>query len=204
MRKWQARGFSAWCVGLALAVSAAGGAAAEGGAIYSWRTEDGAYAFTDDEDAIPARYRSQVQVRAMKRLVDYERFTPADDDATDVYETQLAQRLVYLRNLNDSLARAAAAEAASLAQAPAPTATGSGELITVRTGGVGLSFPSEAGAGPIVSESVLFRPDGKMIVQNARVTRRDGRVVAIEKPRSREWNLNDALDEGELAEALER
>jgi hypothetical protein len=51
---------------------------------------------------------------------------------------------------------------------------------------------------------VLFRPDGKMIVQNARVTRRDGRVVAIEKPRSREWNVNDALDEGELGEALER
>ena len=50
-----------------LVVAAAFGAALAAPAVadpvYSWRTEDGGYAFTDDPKGIPARYRDQAQVR---------------------------------------------------------------------------------------------------------------------------------------------
>ena len=45
------------------------------GEIYSWRTEDGAYAFTDDAKAIPPRYRDQVETRKSEGLRDYPRLT---------------------------------------------------------------------------------------------------------------------------------
>lgn len=205
MRKLQVRGVSAFLVGLALAAGQAGVAMA-GGTVYSWRTEDGSYAFTDDEDAIPARYREQATERQVGRLADYERFTPVDDAATDAYEADLAQRVLRLRDLNAGLAQSHGV-AQPQSGAPAATqaaATPSGELLTVRTGDVGLSFPTREQPGPIVSRSVLVRPEGKMVVENVRVTRRDGEVISVEMPRSREWNVTDAVDEADLHEALER
>ena len=42
--------------------------------IYTWRTQDGGYAFTDDQKAIPPRYRESVEVRRLEGLEGYERF----------------------------------------------------------------------------------------------------------------------------------
>jgi hypothetical protein len=68
--------------------------------VYSWRTEDGGYAFTDDPKAIPARYRDQATLRESARLRDYPRYTPSDDAATERYAEQLTRRLAHLRAMN--------------------------------------------------------------------------------------------------------
>ena len=81
--------------------------------IYSWRTEDGGYAYTDDAKAIPPRYRDRAQTQQTKGISSYKRLTSppagtmdpgddaggaieADDAATVGHEWghDLGQRLV--------------------------------------------------------------------------------------------------------------
>ena len=178
-------------VGAVLAVGLAGPAAAE---IYSWRTEDGSYAFTDDSKAIPARYRDQVQVRSSSSLQSYKRFTPKDDKASKSYEERLALRLERLRAMNASSAAA---------QRSAPTAPAAArETVSLRAGkGVRVDIPSDEGDEPLVTETIFVRRDGKAVVQPMRVTRRGDRIISIEKPRQRQWNLlSDVYDEEDLGE----
>ena len=75
-------------------------APAQASDIYTWRTEDGATAFTDDPKAIPARYRDQVETRRAAALGGYERFSRQDSAVTDPYELRLAKRLERLRAIN--------------------------------------------------------------------------------------------------------
>ena len=67
MLMWNKRMWKIW-VGALVVAPLALGASAAADTVYSWRTEDGAYAFTDDLQAIPARYRSQVKTRQMTGL----------------------------------------------------------------------------------------------------------------------------------------
>lgn len=179
------------CVGVA-------GSAAAGGAIYSWRTEDGGWAFTDDEKAIPTMYRDQVDVRSSRSIDSYAQYTPADDQATARYGSRLAARLTYLRALNAQLYAPA-----SSGQGPAITSSMPREQVTLRTrdgGGssVDVSLPAESGGEPIVVETRLMRQKGSAVVQPVRVTRQGSRIVAVDMPRRRDWNINDFEDEEDL------
>ena len=85
-----------WRLGIPVLVTAAvlllaGPAAAE--QMYAWRTDDGAYSFTDDREAIPARYQDRAKLRQTGNLGDYRRFTPADGRSSDRYHQELAARL---------------------------------------------------------------------------------------------------------------
>jgi len=186
---------------LALLAGGAGAAAAEG-SIYSWRTQDGSYAFTDDAKSIPPRYREQVEVRQNGALADYERFTPSDAAADRRYAERLSERLDYLRSLNASLPRRSPAGAVNRSGAPR-------ELVTLRSGssdtsGVDITTPAGGGRAPIVVETVLMREPGKIVTQNVQITRRGDRVIAITKPRSREWNVSDVLDARDLKKEIEQ
>jgi hypothetical protein len=170
--------------------------------IYTWRTQDGGYAFTDDEKAIPPRYRDHVEVRRVDGLQGYPRFTPKDDQATQRYEERLAARLEYLRALN----RGAKAPASGApAHAAAPATAPAGEQITLRTGrrdAAGIDITTSTDGEPIVVEMILMRPKGKSVSQNVQVTRRGNKPIAIVKPRAREWNVTDIIDEEELTQQL--
>jgi hypothetical protein len=167
--------------------------------VYFWRTQDGGYAFSDDQKAIPPRYRDSVEVRRTDGLEGYQRFTPKDDQATHRYEERLAARLEHLRALN----RPAQAPSSG---APAASVAPPGEQITLRTGssdapGIDITTSSE-GDEPVVVEMILMRPKGKMVSQNVQVTRRGGKTIAIVKPRAREWNVSDTIDEEDLKQQL--
>ena len=170
--------------------------------IYAWRTSDGGYAFSDDEKAIPPRYQDRVEVRRTGGLEDYQRFTPKDDPATHRYEERLAARLEHLRALNgQATAPSSGAPAGSAASAPAPPR----EQITLRTGRTdapGIDITTSGEGEPVVVETILMRPKGKMVSQNVQVTRRGGKTIAVVKPRSREWNVSDTVDEEDLQQQL--
>jgi hypothetical protein len=70
---------------------------------------------------------------------------------------------------------------------------------------VDLTVPDDAAGTdePIVVETVRVRREGGAVVQNAQVTKRGGRIISITLPRSREWNVNDWVDEEDLVRALE-
>ncbi len=194
MRMWTS-GVWSW-LPMAALVAALGLSQTAGSEIYSSRTQDGGYAFTDDPKAIPARYRDQVKVRPGGGLKGYARFTPKDDAASQSYEERLAQRLEHLRAIN--------APPAPSQQAASGPAGPSREKVTLRSGsdGPSVEITTEEGDEPLVIETVFMRRDGSAVVQPVRVTRRGDRVIAIEKPRNREWNIaTDVWDEEDLEAA---
>ena len=176
----------------------AGSAAAE--QMYAWRTDAGAYSFTDDPAAIPARYQDRAQRRETGNLDDYRRFTPADGRSSDRYHQELAARLEYLRAAS-GVVPAISPRPTTPAQAAAPSG------LTYRTGGseadAGLEVSLPNSGEPTIVEYVWMRPSGKIVSQLVQVVRQGDRIIAINKPRSREWNPSDTVSEEELLKQLE-
>jgi hypothetical protein len=171
--------------------------AVAGGPIYSWRTEDGGYAFTDDPKAIPARYRDQARVRPSARLGDYARYTPADDKAVERYAERLTQRLAHLRAVNAQYAVRQALAAQSVAGGPAPTTRLT--LDSANEYAPSVEISEGMGTEPIVVETLFTRPEGKMVTRHSQVVRQGDQILSIMKPRLREWNVaTDIHDEADL------
>jgi len=175
-------------------------APAQAGDVYTWRTEDGATAFTDDPKSIPARYRSQVETRQVAALGSYDRYSRQDGAAAERYEQRLAERLERLRALNEGQG---SAPSASSSQAAVPG------YLTLRAGnrdadGVELSMPTgdSAGEEPIVVETVKMRLHGSAVTQDLQVVRRGDAIIAVRKPRPRQWNLSDRLNEADVLRRL--
>ena len=61
-------------------------------------------------------------------------------------------------------------------------------------------MPVGASQEPIVTDTVLVRPDGGAVTQPAQITRQGNRILSVTKSRPSEWNLSDAMTEEELAE----
>jgi hypothetical protein len=178
----------------ATALLAALAAPAAADPVYSWRTEDGGYAFTDDPKAIPARYRDQATQRETGRLGDYERFTPSDDKATDRYAEHLDRRLAHLRAVNaQPVARRDAVEAGE----SAPRASLSMQSANNYAPSVEIS--ENTGDEPIVVDTLFTRPEGKMVTRQTQVVRQGDKILSIMRPRLREWSVTtDIHDESEL------
>lgn len=169
-------------------------APAAAGRVYSWRTEDGGYAFTDDPKAIPARYRDQAKLRESARLGDYARYTPADDAAARRYAKQLTQRLARLRAMN----------AQPVVPRDAVAVDGSGPVASLTMQSANGYAPSveispNTGGEPIIVETLFTRPAGKMVTRHTQVVRQGDQILSILKPRLREWNVStDIHDESEI------
>ena len=169
-------------------------APAAAGPVYSWRTEDGGYAFTDDPKAIPARYRDQAKLRSTARLREYARYTPSDDKATGRYAERLTQRLAHLRAVN---AQPVVRRETVASSSTAPTAALTMQSANGYAPSVEIS--QNTGGEPIVVETLFTRPEGKMVTRQTQVVRQGDQILSILKPRLREWNVTtDILDESEI------
>ncbi len=186
MRKLMRRPRKASGVGAALlALGLTAPAAAD--TVYAWRTGDGGYAFTDDEKAIPERYRADAEVRQVGGLSGYERFSLEDPAATSRYAEQLAARLEHLRSMNAPVVRPEAGSAA-----PSP------QTISLRTsnreGSPTLDItPGAAGEEPIIVETLRARPRNKLVTRDNVVVRQGDRTIAIIRSRGREWNVAEDI-----------
>jgi hypothetical protein len=167
--------------------------ATAGSTIYSWQTEDGVYAFTDDAKGVPTRYRAQVQTRSSAALDDYERFTPQVPSASDRYAEQLAARLEHLRAVNGE----PAAEKPTQSERREATRT-----VSLRIGGEdspSIDITSGDDENPIVMEEVYTKPFGKIRTRQSVVVRQGDKTLAIVKPRLRETDVaRDILSEEDL------
>ena len=178
----------------ALAVLAlAGPSGAE--SYYSYRTDEGAYAFTDDFKAIPEAYRAQARRNTLRSLRGYERLTPSDARATSEYAQRLDQRLAYLREMNQQ----------AQAQEAARTARGSAPAIALQTGGEGSPLlqitPVDADSGdePIIVETLRAHPANRIVTRNNTVVRQGDKTLAIVRSRGREFNVSEDIHiEGDL------
>ena len=172
------------------------GVPAQAETIYGWRTEDGAYAYTDDPKAIPARYRAEAKPQAAAPLRGYAPVTSEDPAATDRYAAGLAARLERLRALN------AEPEQPRVGAVTAGALTAGGTTVSLRLGGENsprMDLTTQSDGGPVVVETVHTRPRGKMIARRSVVVRQGDRTLAIVKPRLRQTNIStDVYDESEL------
>jgi len=162
--------------------------------VYSWRTEDGGYAFTDNPKGIPARYRDQAKRRETGRLGDYKRYTPSDDKATQRYAEQLDRRLAHLRAVN---AQPVVSREMLAAGGSGPTASLTMQSANDYAPSVEIS--QNTGSEPIVVDTLFTRPEGKMVTRHTQVVRQGDQILSIMRPRLREWSVTtDIHDESEF------
>jgi len=182
---------------LVVALNAALAAPSAADPVYSWRTEDGGYAFTDDPKSIPARYRDQAKMRETGRLHDYKRYTPSDGDATERYSEQLSQRLEHLRAVNQEPRAAGRQVASHDAQGGVSEPTIS--MQSANDFEPSVEFDQSLGGEPIVVDTLFTRPAGKIVTRQSTVVRQGDKVLSIVRPRLREINVaTDIHDESEL------
>ena len=94
-------GFGRLLLGAVLIVGLAGPSFA--GNVYSWVTEDGTHAFTDDSKRIPAKHRDEARRRSMGKLSRYERFTEVDaPESKESYEDRILARRDALRTAEEN------------------------------------------------------------------------------------------------------
>lgn len=154
-----------------LALGMAQAAAAE---IYAWRTEDGGYAYTDNRDHIPARYRAQAKPIGSRSLSSYERYTPQDPAASARYAERLERRL--------SALRAANAQGAVASRAAAAAAAPSAGTLLVTTGGENspqIQVPMAENGSPLVVEPVLSKKTGDARTRRSTLIRQGDRTVSV-------------------------
>jgi hypothetical protein len=167
-----------------------------GGELYSWRTDDGVYAYTDDPKAVPARYADEVQVVRSAGLSGYARFTRQDGAAARRYADRMARRLEYLRQVN--------AESVPLPRGYAPSGAPATTTISVATGNeqaprLDITTPTGAGHAPLVVEPVTTKPDGWIRTRQTTLVKQGDQTIAVLKGRKRQTNPStDFLDEDDL------
>jgi len=144
------------------------------GEVYSWRTEDGGFHFTDSAKNVPARYREQALKRSGEKLSGYAHYTAQDSNASTRYEQSLTDRLAYLRAINAEPYRVSAADVHS----------GAGQTVSLRAGGAlapAIDLDTRADAGPVIIERLRMKPLDQITTRHNLVVRQDGKVLAIVK-----------------------
>lgn len=172
------------------------------GNVYSWVTEDGTHAFTDDSKRIPAKHRDQAKRRPMEKLTRYERFTVVDAEKSDgSYEDRILARRDALRDAprtapQGAVAGALVAGGTSMDYTVAVTGG------TTRSGrnGVSLDVPLAGDPGsdePTVIESRRMEPTDSLATRHWTIIKKGDRVVSVIKGERRQRPL-DAMSEDDF------
>ena len=140
--------------------------------VYSWTTDGGTVAYTDDEKHVPARYRDRVEVRELEDLKDYYRYTPIDNGAFAEAAEQKAA---------EGAGTVAPAPGTVVVQRPGLSVISGG----TRNGNDGTIIPVDgAGDGePVVIERRRVKRSDSMATQHETVVRQGDRVISIRRDR---------------------
>lgn len=168
-------------LGACLMVGLAGPAFA--GNVYSWVTEDGTHAFTDDPKRIPEKHKAEAQARPLGDLKRYERFTV--DRTGRGYQDRLRERQSELRERE-------AARPFVIGGDPR-TANGAGIVYNFpieggRAGGgqrgPGMQIPLAGAAAsdePITVESVRVKPTQGSATRHWTIVKQGDRIISVFK-----------------------
>ena len=180
--------FGSLILGVVLVAGLAGPAFA--GNVYSWVTEDGTYAFTDDSKRVPAKHRDEAKRRSMGKLSRYERFTEVDaGKSRESYEDRILARRDELRTVpGGAVAGAVVARGTSMDYTVAVTGG------TTRSGrnGVSLRIPTGMNDGsdePTVIESRRMKPKDSLATRHFTIVKKGDRVVSVIKGERRQRPL---------------
>lgn len=173
-------------LGVCLLIGLAGPAFA--GNVYSWVTEDGTHAFTDDPKRIPEKHKAEVKTRALGELKRYDRYTVDRKDKD--YEERLRARQSELRE-RDS------AQTIVIGGNGAP-ANGAGIVYNMpfnvgRSGGgqrgPGMQLPLAGAAGsdePLTVESVRVESTEGASTRHWTIVKQGDRIISVFKGERRD------------------
>ena len=180
-------------VGSLLVAGLAGPALA--GNVWSWRTEDGAFAFTDDSKRIPAKHRAQAKQKSMGKLSRYERFTEVSADVEKPYAERIRERQSTLREMSETAQLGAVAgvvrsDGRELAFA-IPTSGGRGRAGS----GTSIIMPlgqnqASPAAEPTTIESIRVNPRESLASRHWTVVKKGDRIVTVIKGELRQRKLD--------------
>jgi hypothetical protein len=165
---------------------------ASAGTVYSWQTDDGTYAYTDDRKRIPSRYRATAKSRSMGQLSSYKRFTESTLPSSDDYGKRLYARLGHLRDGGAIAMRAPGRGGASTGATFLVRTSGNRDGTTTQVG-VPIDGP---GSGPIFVDNMRVRadsvlgPHGSIATRHITVTRQGGRVISVSRPERNQRGLD--------------
>ena len=155
------------------------------GNVYSWVTEDGTYAFTDDSKRIPAKHRAEARKRPMGKLTRYERFTEVSSDTKSPYAERIRERRLELRMMTGA-APVGAVLGAMQSQTPGvvfsiPVSGGSGRGHSGASIQVPVGDQASADSEPTTIESIRVKPRRNMASRHWTVVKKGDRIVTVIK-----------------------
>jgi hypothetical protein len=141
------------------------------GTVYSWTTEDGTKAFTDQAKRIPAKYKPQAKQSVLGTLTGYPRFTESQVQYESNYRKRLNARLQALRPTTPAVS------AAPPCAGGAPTVLGVG---IQRSDINQLNFPvGRLGEEPIVTSNHRIQARDTIATQDVTVTKQGDRILSV-------------------------
>lgn len=176
---------------LALVLLGTGGGALAADRIYSWETEEGTFAFTDDPKQIPARYRAVATSRGREDLGRYDLTSVSDAASAVPHADRLARRLAYLRSANGAIAMAAPGipgEASSEAAFLVRT-SGSSRGVSTQVGFAVSEGPPGASSEPIVTDNVRVMPADSDATRHITVVRQGDKILSVVKPQQNQTSV---------------
>ena len=165
------------------------------GNVWSWRTEDGSFAFTDDSKRIPAKHRAEAKRKSMGKLTRYERFTKVSADVDGSYTDRIRARQSTLRARTETASQGVVLGAVrtndqELAFAiPASGGrgrAGSGTSVILPLAQNQASSDSE----PTTIESIRVKPRDSLASRHWTVVKKGDRVISVIKGEMRQRKLD--------------
>jgi hypothetical protein len=169
-------------LGVLLVAGLAGPAFA--GNVYSWVTEDGTYAFTDDSKRIPAKHRAEAKKRSLGKLTRYERFTKVSSQSTKSHAEQIRARRMELRQMAATAPMGAVAGAVGsqdtglVYSIPVSGGSGSNTSASVQ---VPIGNQASADSRPTTIESIRVKPVHSLATRHWTVIKKGDRLVTVIK-----------------------
>jgi hypothetical protein len=183
-----------------LLVTATAAGSATAGNVYSWVTEEGTYAFTDDSKRIPAKHRNDAQRRPMGELARYERFTEVSTDQDKTYAERIVERRDALRTTSVATPRVVTTDPAQSTAGIGYTLPAGGGSRGARStasvwlplGATGASSTAAAAdeGAPTVIESKRMRSPGRLATRHWTFITKGDEVVTVIKGEHRDRNLD--------------
>lgn len=166
------------------------GASASAGTLYSWKTEDGTFAYTNDKKRIPTRYKNEVESSKLRSMESYARFTPGPKTDDKAYGDRIVERLEVLR-----------ATSSDLASSGGGIPLGSQAFVKLELGQDGSAIEIPIGAGlddlePVVVEHVRMKSAaGRTTTRHFRIVKQGDRVLAVIKDEIHDYPPTPVLNE---------
>ena len=169
------------------------------GTVYSWVSDDGTYAFTDDLKRIPAKHRANATKRSMERLTRYERYTPITSERGKSYAERIRERQTDLREMT------AAAPQGAVAGAIASKGPGIGYTVPVSGDGASgrstasLWVPATGSASvdsePTTIESIRVKPSDSLATRHWTVVKQGDQILTVIKGERRQRPLQSVSED---------